>query len=308
MIADCINKLQTRPNLVLTFDDNRHGQGQNEPRSAIYRNTFPSNHTISLGATSPRYIQVNQPPSAMPSSSAQPRPTLEHKSSASMMAINFPGATILPFYILDRPEQPDLDFLKDRLCYHSKVSTVSSGDGDGSDPSYWKAMILYTVGKAVEASDKITTQIQKVMPDAVIVGGVCNGGYVSAHKYTKVELESMPIKHIRYILTKHYSRTGASEEITKQFLQRAIEKSDLIEHVLDVIKEEETAEGGRDSSLNNISISIKRSGAFGVILGGPVPVKSVVSRGVHSILNSNGPPRSFSNLVVHVSRLLTRMQ
>eukprot|EP00536_Pseudo-nitzschia_multiseries_P017813 jgi/Psemu1/328654/estExt_fgenesh1_pg.C_18320002 len=44
---------------------------------------------------------------------------------------------------------------------------------------------------------------------------------------------------------------------------------------------------------------IDGSGVFGVCLGGNVPIKSAVSLGVHSVLNNNGPPRSFSNLVVH---------
>jgi hypothetical protein len=272
MIKDCTNKLQTRPNLVLSFSSIARSSRistSTRPTSVDFDRTFPSKYTISLGAIAHEYIQVNQPSSNASSASSPSPPIIEHTSAASLMAMHFPNAKILPFAINEhRPEIQDLEFLEQRLLYHNT----------NSEPFFWKAMILYVVGDSVEASDKITKRMQKIMgPNAVIVGGVCKEGYVSksTSTYTKHELNSMSITNLRYILKN--SNTSDKFAYTKQFP----EKSGLVEYVLNILKEEEEVDN------NNTMIQINRSGAFGVFLGGNVPVKSVVSRGVHSVLSNN---------------------
>ena len=291
MIKDCMNKLQTRPNLVLTFSSTAATSSvistSTRPTSVGFERTFPSKYTISLGAVAHEYIQVNQPSSTSNASSTSksPRPPIiEHTSTASLMAMNFPNAKILPFAINcningHHPDIQDLEFLEQRLCYHNK----------NSEPFFWKAMILYVVGDSVESSDMITKRMQKIIgPNAVIVGGVCKEGYVSNSIYTKNELNNMTISNLRYILKNTCAIPGSTTEFayTRQFPG----KSDLVEYVFNALKKIK-----EDDNNDSTMVQINRSGAFGVFLGGNVPVKSVVSRGVHSVLNNNA---NSTNLIV----------
>merc|ERR1719343_710333 len=163
-------------------------------------------------------------------------------------------------------------------------------------------MILYACGSISDDIENIPVDLQKLMPNAVIVGGICRDGHISNAKYTKEELSSMKIKQLEYLSTKCKSRLKKIRDATAQKIavstREGPEKSDLVEHVYDTLKKTEEFFAWDD-------LSFERPGYgtyFGVILGGNVPVRSVVSRGVHSILNKNGPPRTFSNLVVEKSQ------
>jgi hypothetical protein len=265
MVDNCKLKLQAKPNLVLHFC-------KDDVSDALAKNISFGSETIGLGAVTYNKIQVYQPGGKLA--------RLTDQDLASLMAMNFPGAIVLPFSIKGAPRAPDFDFLEKRLKHHNK----------NSDDKFWKAMILYATGSS---SDEITTRMQALMPNAVIVGGVCDEGHVSVPKFSKEELSCMPVKHLRYILKKHAApKTQADQRPI------IVEKSDLVDHVFDALKKSEV--------WNNNKISYETIGSesvFGVFLGGDVPVRSVVSRGVYSVLNSNGPPRPFSDLVVEESYL-----
>ena len=270
VVKNSKEKLQNTPNLVLHFCNSLVSD------SFAKKMSFGKD-TVGLGAATRNEIQVYQP---------GPEGILEDESMASLMAMNFPGATILPFSIRGTPGEIDLDFLEGRLKYHSQKN-----NDDGDDDTFWKAMILYGTGSS---SDGIIARMQAAMPNAVIVGGVCDDGHVSIPKFSKDELTSMPIKHLRYL-------EKMSASLKRKSVQRdssVVEKSDLVNLVL------ETLNGAEEASENHIPFErIGFESFFGVFLGGDVPVKSVVSRGVHSLLNGNGTPRPFSNLVVETADL-----
>ena len=264
MVKDCKQKIQAKPNLVLHFclDDIAEG---------LAKNISFGNETVGLGAITYNAIQVYQP---------APR-RISDSDCASLMAMNFPGAIVLPFSIQGTPGALDLNFLEKRLKYHNK----------NSDDKFWKALILYATD---HSQHEIPTRMQALVPNAVLFGGVCDEGHVSVPKFSKEELSSMSVKHLRYVLKKHAvpkAQAGQRPSI--------VEKSDLVNHVFDALKNSETC--------NNNNISYETMGSesfFGVFLGGDVPVRSVVSRGVCSVLNSYGPPRPFSDLVVEESELI----
>eukprot|EP00531_Pseudo-nitzschia_arenysensis_P007050 CAMPEP_0116120122 /NCGR_PEP_ID=MMETSP0329-20121206/3011_1 /TAXON_ID=697910 /ORGANISM="Pseudo-nitzschia arenysensis, Strain B593" /LENGTH=470 /DNA_ID=CAMNT_0003613879 /DNA_START=156 /DNA_END=1568 /DNA_ORIENTATION=+ len=223
--------------------------------------------TVGLGVVSPHEIQVYNP------GQNGSQGDLETESHTSLMSMSFPGATVLPFSIKGVQSAKDFDFLEQRLNYHNK----------SEDDKFWKALILYSTGNA---ADEIIVQMQEFMPNAVIVGGVCSEGHVSIPQFSKEELGSMSIKQLRYLSKKYLPNEVLGGG--------AVEKSDLVDHIFDTLSTK-NATAGHSGRYDMIGLE----SVFGVFLGGDVPVKSVVSRGVHSVLNDNGPPRPFSNLVVH---------
>ena len=266
MVHDCKQKIQAKPNLVLHFC-------KDDISEVLAKNLSFGNETIGLGAVTYNAIQVYQP---------APR-RMSDKDYASLMAMNFPGAIVLPFSIQGAPGAPDFAFLEKRLKYHNK----------NSDDKFWKALILYATDHIPTPMQKLVSRIQALVPNAVLVGGLCDEGHVSVPKFSKEELGSMSVKHLRYVLKKHVAQKAQASQRPS-----IVEKSGLVDHVFDALKKSETC--------NNNNISYETMGSksfFGVFLGGDVPVRSVVSRGVCSVLNSNGPPRPFSDLVVEESDL-----
>ena len=288
MMKDCKQKLHVKPNLILGFST------PSDLAGAIKRElSFPASpstsNIISLNVVAHQHIQVSQPTAGQGLQSQQPK--LDYKSKASLMAMTFTGATIMPYVIRGRPNHDDLVFLEQRLRYHSKINN----NGNANESSFWKAMILYAVGNGVESSDQITSRMQAFMPTAVIVGGACREGFVSMPRYKKEELSSMSIKHLKYVL-KYCCPNATHQGMLDPAAARMniVEKLDLVDCVYAALEKEEAVTRDMHSSMYTIA----GAGIIGVFLGGNVPIKSVVSRGVHSVLNNNGPPLPHSNLIV----------
>jgi len=263
IVEDCKRKIQTKPNLVLHFSATTV---TNEMTKKL---SFGS-ETVGLGVVSPSEIQVYHP--GRNGSKGQ----LDDESHSSLMTMNFPGAAVLPFSLRGSYSDKDFDFLEKRLNYHNK----------SDDDKFWKALIMYSTGIT---TDELIVRMQEVMPNAVIVGGVSNEGHVSIPKFSKEELGSMGIKQLRYLSKKY---------MPKEQKAGMVEKSDLVDFIFDTLT---TKNSAVDNSGSHEIIGF--DSVFGVFLGGDVPVRSVVSRGVHSVLNNNGPPRPFSDLVVHEVQL-----
>ena len=262
VVKDCKQKVQSKPNLLLHFT------ATSMTDFSVTKPLSFGSETVGLGVVSPQEIQVRQPGQ----NGSQGK--IDDDSNDSLMAMNFPGATVLPFSIDHTAGNLDFDFLEQRLKYHNK----------SGDDKFWKAVILYATGGSADA---VIVRLQKFMPNAAIVGGVCLEGHVSIPEFTKEELGSMSIKHLRYLSSKHMP--------FKKIMPGIIEKSDLVDHIFDTLK---TKQFVIDSSGSYERV-IGLDSAFGVFLGGDVPVRSVVSRGVQSLLNSKGSPQPFSDLVVH---------
>lgn len=265
MVKDCKEKLQNKPSLVLGFSVPHDMVGAISAKMTFPDSSDNTTPTIGLTCVAHQDIQV-----------CEPGVQIGPNELTSLMAMNFPDATILPYSIQGRPKPADLDFLEQRLTFHNQT--------DQED--FWKAMILYAVDRGADATDQITTRMQTIIPNALIVGGVCAGGFVSLPTFTKEELALMSIKQLRYTLERYCPYSYDAKKVLSS-------KSHFVEYTWNMLRREEITR----NSFGSMS-QISGSGIFGVFLGGNVPVKSVVSRGVHSVLNRNGPPRCFSNLVV----------
>lgn len=215
------------------------------PRSALADELSRSLkvNAVTLGAIAGD-IQVNQ------------ESNVEHKSNASVMLANFPNAVVTPFAIDQGPHvEDDIAALESMLKDNAHVG--------------WKAMIVYACGHGNSLAESFVSRIQQVVPDLAIVGGICASGYVSnPTPRTQEALSKLSIRQL-----KNLNRSLGGE--VKTF----IEKSELVDHVFQLAKNESTLIHCQDT-------------VFGVVLGGDAPVRSMVSRGVQSVIQGSAQPSS----------------
>jgi len=297
MLKKCKQKLQGKPNLVFGFSA-KTDFAEGMKKELLFPHAPNNSETVSLHAVAYGGIQAIQPASSQGLQAQQPE--LDCECEASLMAMNFPGATILPFAFSDQADEDDLDFLEQRLRYHSGLNNGGNNNNNNNnndDGSFWKGMILYAVGGGVVTTDSITRRMQMIAPNAVIVGGVCGEGYVSMPTYTKAELCRMSERQLQYALRRCCYDSALHGHLIPKATEEgnSISKSELVDLVHSALEKEAIVT--RDAHQSTCGVA--ESGIFGVVLGGDVPIRSTVSRGVQSVLNNDGPPRSFSNLVVH---------
>ncbi|KAL7529024.1 hypothetical protein ACHAWF_002810 [Thalassiosira exigua] len=194
---------------------------------------------------------------------------VEHKSNASAMFASFPNAEVIPFAIEYGPRVEE-----DIGALHQKLSRKD-------DKGWWKAMIVYACGGCSGFVETFVSESQKRLPKAAIVGGICSAGYVSKpsepEPESKEELARLTTRQL-----KNLARTLGGDSN-----QTFIEKSDLIDHVFTL---------SQTQQRNQESLIECEDAIFGIILGGDAPVKSMVSRGVESVLQ--GPAQRTSPFVV----------
>ena len=150
----------------------------------------------------------------------------------------------------------------------------------------WKMFIVYACGECVSQVEEFVRSLQARFPDAVIVGGISTSAFVSTS--------------IDYSLTEgDYYQNFTSLALLKRIRDMGgppppagISKREIARHAYSV------AQDGRRYRLTNVE-----NGICGVALAGNVPVRSVVSRGVQSLLDVeaglDGTPRPQTSLFVH---------
>mmetsp|Transcript_6972 Transcript_6972/g.17500 ORF Transcript_6972/g.17500 Transcript_6972/m.17500 type:complete len:235 (-) Transcript_6972:91-795(-) len=119
MLKECKQKLQGKPNLVFGFSA-KTDFAKGMKKELLFPHAPNNSETVSLHAVAYGGIQAIQPASSQGLQAQQPE--LDCECEASLMAMNFPGATILPFAFSDQADKDDLDFLEQRLRYHSGLN------------------------------------------------------------------------------------------------------------------------------------------------------------------------------------------
>lgn len=189
---------------------------------------------------------------------------VESKSNASVMYASLPEADILPFSFEMGYHESELEVFLARL------------ECNEHPDDHWKAVIVYASGSGAALAESFVSKVQAKLPNAAIVGGICGQGYVSKPKKNKSDLQRMTIRQLVSLLR----QLGGPPDFN------AVEKSDLVDHVWNL----------QSRSNSNISLYHAEDAVFGVVLGGNVPVRSVVSRGVKSM--THGTPQPTSPYVV----------
>lgn len=137
-----------------------------------------------------------------------------------------------------------------------------------SNSSGYEVFILYGCGAGCNVLEEFIECVQSMHPKAALVGGICSSGFVS--KPVDASLKDAGIlssKSVR-VLKQMYKSMGGSAS----FLATLTEKQTLVEHVLQLLH---THPYVLEPNVED--------GVFGVALGGNVPIRSVVSRGVKQL-------------------------
>jgi hypothetical protein len=256
-----LQKLQTKPNLVLAF---------NTTRSSTLPETLPSlvpRDAVILGAVAPA-IQSNVDDG-----------TVECFSNANILLGSMPNAHIKPFIRLatlnDTGRRDILNQLRD-------AEQPSQDDDESSSSSWWKVFIVYATGNTpIDVVEHFIESLQRQYPRAVIVGGICSMAYVSVPTagITRHDLQGLTAHELM-----HWCRC-LGDTTTTRFMR----KRDWIDHVYGLVQ---TRPYRLELLEDSHSFDNRGGGIVGIALGGhhPVPVRSVVSRGVQSLTTRTTQP------------------
>lgn len=234
LYKDCVSKLSTRPNLALAFNT---FAGQ-ELLSQL-RADMPGD-SIVLGAVA-ESIQANV------------RGEVQCDSSCALMmgSLSTERTQMIPFAL---PEGELVTLL--RQLEESTPKGISMR-------GFWKVFIIYVCRSGYYSVDSFVSKLQARFPEATIVGGICESGYVSQEcDFTVEELKRKETSCLKEIL-EIYDDTQDEIDYSN--------KDALVERIFDFM----------DRKKYHVHDII--SGIFGLALGGDVPVRSIVSRGVRSL-------------------------
>ena len=178
---------------------------------------------------------------------------VEHDIDAALMLGNFPPerTKILPFCF------------ETFACYES--STMPGRLAAATPPgeharSFWKVFIVYACGNGYYSVDNFVSLLQNNHPDSTIVGGICESGFVSM-EVTKEFLATKRKKDLEVLFASH--GCGSIEE--------GVGYEALLDQIFGALQKRKYIVEDVDNAI------------FGIALGGDVPVRSVVSRGVKSV-------------------------
>lgn len=243
----CVLKLSIRPNLALAFNT-----PQGHDLSNQLRRNMPGDSVV-VGAVADS-IQAN----------IRGELQCESPSAVIMGSLSTERTQMVPFRLPDG----ELNCLSEQL-----QDTTPHRETMGS---YWKVFIVYVCGHGYYSAESFISGLQATFPEATIVGGICSNGFVSQHDtFTKKELKEKSIFELRELL---HTYDGGDNEIincqssdSSKIYTSSTDRDYLVEKVFNFM------------NRKHYHIYEVEDGIFGLALGGDVPVRSIVSRGVRSI-------------------------
>jgi len=198
---------------------------------------------------------------------------LESKSRSSVMlgTLDRECGTAMPFCLNHmRIRSGNYVNYSDEENYQAMVQSLL----EASSKNDWRVFLVYVCGGAALVVDKFIALLQEAYPDAAIVGGICSGGSVSVPSETLLEgfedLTSLKLIDAYYAL-------GGRPEIKQN---QSYTKEQLQEAVRELIR------------TKRYCLEHLEDGIFGIAFAGDVPVRSVVSRGVKSLVHRGQPQPS----------------
>ena len=294
---NAVSKLQGPPRFALSFTTNSAAaESLSEPdRSTlalheILQTSNPSD-TVMLGAIA-TYIQTSGIRHGVPSIPQLPPPP-DHSnrndcecqsSNALMMLAGLPTNSVVQPFIMSLDEYPTANdaetYANRNFCPHQE----------------WKMFIAYIVDEGVAIADAFIRTIQQKFPNVTIVGGICTAAYVSIPNVDvdrSVE-ELADLYEVDEMMDK-ISDLGGSADWNENITRR-----DAAEYLFRLNQGKQYALG-----IMGMDPDRRAHGICGVALAGDVPIRSVVSRGVESLVSKqqggSGIPSSKTTLYVHES-------
>ena len=228
----CLSRMRTKPNFALTFT------GETGNDLCTHLNDVAPDGLVTLGASSSG-IQAN----------CEGR--VEHDIDAALMLGNFPPdrTQIVPFCGDSSYESSEL---QERLARETRAGENGS--------TFWKVFIVYVCGSGYYSVDNFVSSLQSKYPEATIVGGICESGFISM-EVTREYLSTKSFEDLQELLSTYGGgpvKEDAEYDMALDLVFHAMQKRKYIVEEVD-------------------------NAIFGLAFGGDVPVRSVVSRGVKSV-------------------------
>jgi small ligand-binding sensory domain FIST len=303
-----ISKLQGPPQLALSFtttdaaleamnedddenddndgdgtDDTAVGTTQRRTLHEILQTRNPDD-TVVLGAIADT-IQSTGIGSSRSSCSPSSQHWCECQSSNSLMMLaGLPSNTVVQPFMMSLDDYPTVH---DAETYANTTFSHSTA---------WKMFITYVVGDGMGIADAFLQAIQMKFPNVTIVGGICTAAYVSIPNVDRDKsIQELAAMYETQELFHQISDMGGGLEYNK-----ALTHTEVAEFLFNVAHEKKYTLG-----IMGMHPDYRAHGICGVALAGDVPIRSVVSRGVESLVSKyvggNGIPTSSTTLYVHES-------
>lgn len=218
---------------------------------------------------------------------------------------SFPGATFCPFLLPDAPranesacpyaaaaaaadedEEEDADDDPYGRCLREALRDARPDDDDDEkDEDYWKVFVVYACGAGPDTAERVLAGLRAAHPRAVVVGGICDGGDLrlpddpARRRALRERLASRSVRQLRRLIVTEWGHDSLSS------LPNAMDKDALVDHALErtLRSSRATTDGRRVSPAVPSLLTEVVNGVYGVAIGGNVPVRSLVSRGVRDL-------------------------
>ena len=290
IVRRALGRLSSRPNVAFAFYTG------GTPRSdwvAAVEMQLPKD-TVILAAQS-QVIQTN----ALEIVSAE--------EDFSIMVGSFPEAVVCPFNISSHGSS-----VAPHIVVEEELKRLTPASADLA--TFWKVVVVYVVGNGTSIAEDCIKELQKLHPEASIIGGICGGGdvrmnaasskVVDSHdgndgnnddnddndneesntKTPEEQIKDMSVRQLKnYIRMHHTDGANALLGVTEKSELRAL---GIVASGFsaDEIQRQALYKRNKATALRNSNVVNVTSGVFGLALGGNVPLRSIVSRGVRSIL------------------------
>jgi hypothetical protein len=202
------------------------------------------------------------------------------------MFASFPNADIRPFSFFGhhgRDPHYGRDPAEMRRGFEAYAEELSL-----ESERHWRSIIVYAAGMGgARFVESFVSVMQSRLPNVAIVGGICDGGYVTRDVLSRSNLMRSTVRRLRMII----HNLGGNE----RQMSAAVEKSDLVDLALRL-----------QAQHSRVGMNWVEDGIFGAVLGGDVPVRSIVSRGVRSV--THGVPQPSSPYVVKTAELIPKQE
>jgi len=283
LVQSAVQTLQSPPHLALCFNAENRRSFSNSLLSSSSSSSSPLHQEL------PRWLPKHAATLGVVSSSIQTCNMPQHgelncESSAGIMLAHLPGTTAVQPFCWEMPSDVFPPRASAVTACRSILQQLKNPRLEQEQYDY-QVFLVYACGEEAGLVDDFVTQLQAAYPQSTIVGGICSTGYVSqpTANVTRSDVEQLDMMEL---LAWYRGLTGASPEIDDT------EKGPYVELVWELVQSQP------------YRIRTIESGAiFGVGLAGQVPVRSVVSRGVQSLTNSNGVREPRQTFQIHEAQL-----
>ena len=144
------------------------------------------------------------------------------------------------------------------------VSQLSGATPRGENASFWKCFVVYVCGQGYSAAEGTIKELQKLHPDAAIIGGICHEGRAQGGTFSQAEPARDP-QQCRWRARgegEPYSSSSVTEDIELQIAEMTVRQ--LKREIVDTFGRDalvRISEKGSSRAKAKASIVRKRAGA-----------------------------------------------